>query len=335
MHNTFIEFIKNKELPFYNFYHLTGEDNFAHRLALKKLVNKYIAKDLLEFNYNIIEVGKGKQISDLISLVLSYPVFSEHRIIYVRNAVDISKESASNLVSALKQTPKENIVVFSSENVLFKNDLDAFLKKNSCQIKCGLSDGDIAEYVKLKLKKNKTDIKPDALYHLTAKVGHNLGLLDVELEKLIAHTKMGGHITKTDIDNLITQNTFSKIYHLSDFISKKNLKESISMVETLAKEDGDEFIYTVLGYLNKHFKILLSIKTMLENQTPANEISSALGIKQEYYFKNCLKQAGNFTTDELVKFFDYFQKADFNIKNSQDPVLTLELMLTSMCKTPH
>jgi|GEM_PF-3182679 len=335
MHLSFIEFIKNKELPFYNFYHLTGEDHFAQGLALKKLVNKYIAKDLLEFNYNAVEVSKGRQISDLISLILSYPVFSDHRIIYVKNAVDINKESASNLVGALKQTPKENIVVFSSENVLFKNDLDAFLKKNSCQVKCALSDSDVAEYVKLKLKKNKTDIRPDAVYHLTSKVGHNLGLLDVELEKLIAHTKTGGHITKVDIDNLITQNTFSKIYHLSDFISKRNLKESISMVEALAKEEGDEFIYTVLGYLNKHFKILLSIKTMLEKGAPVNKISSALGIRQEYYFKNCLKQAGNFTTDELVKFFDYFQKADFNIKNSQDPILTLELMLTSMCKIHH
>lgn len=332
MHTAFIEFIKNKDIPLFNFYYLIGEDNFVHQLVVKKLVNKYIKKDIEEFNYNAVEVDKNKQASELISLILSYPVFSDHRIVYIKNTNMLLKEASLSIVDNLKRMPKENIVIFSAENSLPKSELDAFLKKNGCIIKCSLSESELAEYIKIKLKKNNTEIKNDAIYHLISKVGSNLGLMNVELEKLIAHTKQGGHITKTDIDKMVTQNTFAKIYHLSDFIAKKDLKESISMVETLAREEGDEFIYTVLGYLNKHFKTLLSIKTMLENQTPANKISSALGIRQEYYFKNCLKQVGNFTTDELVKFFDYFQKADFNIKNSQDPVLTLELMLTSMCK---
>lgn len=347
MNISFIEIIKNQALPFFNFYCLTGEDHFAHKLVLKKLVKKYIPQDLEEFNYNTIEINKDKQTSELITCVLSYPVFSDHKIIYIKNADLLTKDAVASVVNNLKQMPQKNIAIFSLDSVSSKNALDAYLKKNGCIIKCVLSENELAEYVKVKFKENKVDIKNDIVYYLISKTGNNLGLVDIESEKLIAHSHAGhshaahshaghphgnAHVTKTSIDNLVTQNTFAKIYHLSDFISKKNLKESISMVEILAREEGDEFIYTVLGYLNKHFKTLLSIKTMLKKNISVDKISAALGIKSEYYFKNCMRQAGNFTVDELVKYFDYLQKADFNIKNSQDPVLTIELMLASICK---
>ncbi|MFH1454216.1 MAG: DNA polymerase III subunit delta [Armatimonadota bacterium] len=332
MQNTYGEFIKNKNFPFFNFYYLVGEDYFMHQQILKNLVDKYVGEDSADFNYHTFEAKKGIPVGELISLVLSYPAFSDHKLIHIKNIKLMDKSSLSSLIESFKQIPKGTIVVISVDTSTGKGELSSFIKKSGVTIKCVLSETEFVNYVKDKLKKNKVDIRSDAAHLLVSKVGHNLGFIDIETEKLISFAKPGGHIVREDIDKLIAKNTFSKIYYLSDLIARKNLRDAVLLIEELTKEEGKEFVYMVLGYLNKHFKTLLSIKTMLEKGVPANKVAEELGMRMDYYFKNCLKQAGSFSSPELVKFFEYFQKSDFNLKNSQNPLLTLELMLMGMCK---
>lgn len=335
MHFSWFDFLNSKDISNFGIYYLVGEDRFIHQQILQKLADKFVPQ-LRDFNFHKFHISKDFKLDSLSSLVFELPCFAEHRLVYISDLEKLSSLQAEKLIALLKEIPKESILVFSNYKEDKKSvcdaikELDKYLQKKGCLIKCSLTADNIPNYIKTYLKQNNLAIQADALHLFTQKTGQSLGLLKQDLDKLISHNKPGSVVSKADIENLIFNSHSVKVFNLSDAISEKNTKSALNTVEDLLTEGLDPF--QILGFLAAYFKRILLIKTLLSESLNTAQIAKKLNRKEDFYLKKCLRAANEISSNQLKKNLRLLLRTDLVLKSNRDYNLIMDLLVYQLCK---
>jgi len=118
------------------------------------------------------------------------------------------------------------------------------------------------------------------------------------------------------------------IFGLTDALSTKNIKLAVRLLE---EQYGagleEEYILTMLI---RQFKILLQIKSALENNLPPSSIATELKI-HPYAAKKGISQVSNFNIPTLTSCLNNLIKIDWKNKTGQSNIRTeLTLFLSSL-----
>jgi DNA polymerase-3 subunit delta len=119
-----------------------------------------------------------------------------------------------------------------------------------------------------------------------------------------------------------------------DLIRKIGVKDLEGALKTLKKilESGDHPLL-ILTLLIRQYRLLWRAKELQERGITPREILKTLGV-HPYYGQALLKQAGNYSEEQLQESFSLFKEVDSSLKeNYHAPHLLLETLTLHLCQT--
>ena len=208
-----------------------------------------------------------------------------------------------------------------------------------------------------RLKKYKKSIAPDAFSELQKKTGNDMRQVFDELDKLVTFTGEKQRIEKDDVEELVTRTSANGIFDLTNAIGQRSLPLALANLKSiLGKGEHPLLIHAML---TRQIRLLLQAKLLLENGDLKPEVvrmsydifqrnvykklpsalveklpeSKELNILKQhpYALHITLRQAGNFTVQELVSAMGRLLEADIQLKTGKlTPELAVEMLVMDL-----
>ena len=306
-------------------YLLYGKDSFLKEQFLKK-IKKQFGECEKGINYIVIDENTiDNLIADIETPAFGYP----SKLIIAKNTNVFVKKNpkAEKISDYLKSNTIENVELVFVEDEIEKNKLyNAINKVGTVKEFSELKMFDIVKQIISISKAYNVTINQANAQYLVECAGTNMQDIINEIRKLIEHAGSGGTITKEDIDALIIKKTESIIFDLTDNLGKKNIKESIGILDNLI--NSKEPVQMILIMLYRHFK-----KLYIVHLCKGKEIEKHLKLKPNQMFltRKYMAQARCFKINELEKILMDLIYIDEASKNGNiDLRVGLEAVLCSI-----
>jgi len=214
------------------------------------------------------------------------------------------------------------------------------------------------QMVVAKLREYEKTIAPDAFIELQKKTGNDMRQTFDELDKLVTFVGEKQRIEKGDVEELVTRTSFDSIFDLTNAISQRSLPLALANLKSVMekREKGAHTIVWIHAMLTRHIRLLLQAKLLLENgdlkpemarmdydrnaykklpPTLADKLpdSKELNILKQhpYALHITLRQASNFTIQELVNAMGRLLEADIQLKTGRlTPELVVEMLVMDL-----
>ncbi|MCK9186658.1 DNA polymerase III subunit delta [Candidatus Gracilibacteria bacterium] len=294
---------------------LFGEDNFSSNQRLKWYQNGFVKKYGEDSSVEIID-GANLDINNFETDLMSLPFLSEKKLVIIRDFFkERDAEEQKQMAKIIEKTP-DFCVLFFYEN--------AGITKTSSLYKKIIRIGKVEEFLPLspqestkwilaKTKKENVKISLISAKVLADQTSGSLWALSNEYEKLKTFAN-GEEITKEMIEELVSPTLTASIFHLTDSIGEKNLKESIKTFEIIEESEGDPT--KIFFMIVRHFRLLIQAFDMLQRKEPYQSLVKKLGI-QPFVAPKMAGQCKNFTEKDLIEIYKKLLKIDTDFKTGQ------------------
>ena len=270
--------------------------------GLKKSSILTLTKNLTEI-YNYEEKEILENAVGFLESVLTKSLFEDKKFIIIKRATDklikIIEEIDSRKI-------KDNVFLFSAENLEKKSKLRSFFeksKKNICVAFYPDNEQELSNLAYSFFKEKNISISPSNINIIIGKCNGDRENLINELEKIENFISNGSKLTPENIAKLINLNENFSITELIDNCLAKNKKKIIKILNENNFYDEDSITITRV-FLNKSKKVLMLLKNYQINKNIDLTISSA---KPPIFWKDkeIVKQQINMWSPEKIRTLIY------------------------------
>jgi len=313
---------------------LHGADTFRSHRLLQEMKNKFIKdtdKDASSLNVLDGAVTSLKEIGEKIN---TGSLFVKKRLVVIENIFKNKKTKIFiELVDYLKKfsATDDTIIIFIDEELNSKEKplkadakkLFAFLgKQKFVQEFQALSNLQLLNFIKKECDAHGKEMSSNAGTLLINYTNGDMWLLASEIKKLSFYSQ-NKIISEIDVKEMCTGAVNEDIFALTDALSSKNKAQALKLLEEQYTAGlSDEYL---IAMLIRQFKILLQIRTTIDNNLSPGETAAILKL-HPYVIKKGLSQARNFSADALKTYLNKLIRLDFANKNGLSEIKT-ELML--------
>jgi len=317
-----------------NCYIFCGSDENSIKKYINKIIDKFVNKDFLDFNYTEID-GLNANIDNVTNACETLPFMSDKKAVviyranFLRDKVDKVMESFSKeILQYVNNIPPECILFMY---YIFENDRE----KESNKVKKAEKSVSVIKMSKLKgnslskkvsdiLKDKGKDINKADLAILCNNVENNLDIIENELEKLYCYT-IDREITGKDILEIVTKKNDNDIFNLVDFISQRKPQKSLDILNELIFKGESET--SILRMIQRQFKLLFIIKLGLETGKSKEQLLSELKLNP-FICEKMMQQSSKFTLNQLKQNVEASLETERILKSkSLDSKLEMELLI--------
>tara|TARA_B100000401_G_C52793980_1_gene714903 strand:+ start:1004 stop:1996 length:993 start_codon:yes stop_codon:yes gene_type:complete len=270
--------------------------------GLKKSSILTLTKNLTEI-YNYEEKEILENAVGFLESVLTKSLFEDKKFIIIKRATDklikIIEEIDSRKI-------KDNVFLFSAENLEKKSKLRSFFeksKKNICVAFYPDNERELSNLAYSFFKERNISISPSNINIIIGKCNGDRENLINELEKIENFISKGSKLTPENIAKLVNLNENFSITELIDNCLAKNKKKIIKILNENNFYDEDSITITRV-FLNKSKKVLMLLKDYQINKNIDLTISSA---KPPIFWKDkeIVKQQINMWSPEKIRTLIY------------------------------
>lgn len=303
---------------------LYGSDNFRSKRLADEMKAKFI-KDV-KTRQDSLESLDGEEISftDISEKINTGSLFSSKRLIIINNIFKNKKKSLhQDLAKYLPKLEKpEDIILIFRDSISGVNkklskeskDLFSILKKQkySQEFK-ELNPSQKTSFIIKEVNKYNKKITKEAASEILKRSNGDLWIISQGIKK----AAMGSEKEVLKTDDIIphTKEKYNEdIFSLTDAMGAKNKKQAIKILEEQYEAGlSDEYL---IAMLERHFKILLQIKSGQEDGLNADVISKTLKL-HPYVVKKGLNQAKNFNKLEIKEYLNAIIQIDKDVKSGK------------------
>ena len=147
-------------------------------------------------------------------------------------------------------------------------------------------------------KKEGKNITKDALELFLEKAGNDMENISNELEKLFGYVQGKDSVERTDVEEICTVTTESRIFDMINAIAEKQQKKALDLYYDLLalKEPPMRILFLVA----RQFNPMLQIQDLRDQGYDSKTIASRAGIAP-FIVRKSLAQAGHFTKETLLR----------------------------------
>ena len=316
---------------------LYGADTFRSHRLLREMKNKYL-KDT-DPNGDSLGFINGQEatLKEINEKINTGSLFVKKRLVIIDNIFKNKKTKIfPELADYLKKfvNDESNIIIFIDEELNTRNKplkadakkLFNFLTKQKfVQEFKPLTNLQLLNFIKKEAAAYQKEVSTSAASTLINLTGGDPWLLASEIKKLCFYspTKI---IAENDVKDLCVGAVSEDIFALTDALSAKNKAVALRLLkEQYAAGLSDEYL---IAMLIRQFKILLQIRSCLNNKLSPAEISSQLRL-HPFIIKKGLVQAKNFSSESLKNYLNRLAWLDFSNKRGLSQIKTELTLLIS------
>lgn len=302
---------------FYPIYYLAGEEPYYIDKITQMLESTVLDEGLKSFNQDIV-YGADMSAGKLNSLLRSYPVMSNHRLVILKEAQKMKKQEWDALIPYFEKPAPTTIFViaFKDKKMDGRMKLGKMLKDGAHIVTLEskkLYENNMPAFIEDILRQHQLEADAESLQLLVGAYGTNLSLIEKEVEKLSIQLKFlkKKKITKDFIYDYVNIDRDFNVFELQDAIGQKNLYKSIQIIDHLVRNPKEnpttQILHNIFSYFNK---LAICKHRKAENE---NEIASILNL-HPFVAKNYKPGLRNFSMTRLRENIIHIGEADLYIK---------------------
>ncbi|MBR1873447.1 MAG: DNA polymerase III subunit delta [Eubacterium sp.] len=320
---------------FHRFNLLYGEETFlshAYRKGLKNL----LATPGDDMNTLVLE-GDEISFDEIADFGMLSPFMSERRLLIIMDSGFFSKADnlksfdpgSDRLIELMGNLPETTYILFEEKNVNPKNGRLHFFEGKeglrSIPPKPRRSDilvtrfdkktgKELGEWISGYAAHNGKEISRRAAYMLMERMGNDMYILSMELDKLIGYVGSKKMITEPDIEVITGGVVQTRIYEMVDAVAEGDGTKALSLYRNLVynKEDTSE----IMAGLRRQFDTLYRIKTYEGSGLKNSDIAKKARIPDRISWKinSFMNTAKKFSHDRLRFLVEYSLELDEQVK---------------------
>lgn len=264
-------------------------------------------------------------------------MFQETKYIIVKNAnffgSDKIKESDIEVLLNYFEHPSEQaILIFVCSTKLdLRKKITKFIKDKYNLINIpNLKYYEIENRVGETFKKNGFKIDNETIKYIVQNGLNNYDLVMSEVEKIMLFYSEPCFIKYDDVAKIISKSINTNNFLFVDAVVEGNLEKSLSLLNDLKIMKVEPTV--ILALLARDFRIMLQIKTLLEQGKREHEIISELNL-QDWQLNKYLDKIFPFKIKELESILIKLADIDLSIKTGKiEKYMALELFILDICE---
>lgn len=312
-------------------YYLCGEESFSRKAALS-----FIKKNADSFNFReFSKVTALAKTSEIISELLSLPVFSERRFVIVE-IPDAGAVLKKALLEYLKSPLVSSVLILHSDEP--KPDLrDSLFHEISRQ-------GAVCVFPKLKeneavsqalklINKSGKNISREACELLVREVGADWGLLSQEIEKLCLFAE-GPEVSLKEVSLSLGYRKESDPFLLPRLIEKRDKKAVLTHLYFFLNEGKtQDQAFRALSQISAVIVKQLKAKVMLASGLQKSMIEKNLRL-HPYWDKGFFENLASVNEEKLKKNLMSCLETEMKLKSQSwlSPQVEIEILASELCK---
>lgn len=187
---------------------------------------------------------------------------------------------------------------------------------------------DLPDWVLRRVKQKGGAIERDAAFDLATSIGHNLRLLDSELDKLLTYRSGGGSIRREDVRLLVPYTQEASIFDMVDAIGQQDGPKAVRLLRELDR-DGAAPLY-LLSMITRQFRILVQVSDQMDLGLGKDEIAKVIGL-HPFPTQKAMQQCRQWRMSDLEAAYDRLLETDLAIKTGKLPDdLALDLLVVEL-----
>lgn len=314
-------------------YLLFGAETFLRDLAARAITDTSL-KDasLREFNetsYSLINTD----VQQAIAAAEQLPMMASRRVVQIRDFGKLREADEEALLRYLARPVESSVVIFIADDLDKRRKLSKTLLDACAAIEFApLTDTELAEWAKKRLKDLKVQTDERTLHQLVALVGSDVRTLSNELEKLATAALGSGLITMEMVNTLVGRSRELSNFELADHLIARNRQRALQTLQRLL-DDGAEPVM-LIGLIGSNYRRLALAKELMSQGAANQEVYRQVGIfgrREEF-----LATARRADARALARSIERIAAADLAIKTSlsgggaQGSRLQLELLICEL-----
>lgn len=288
---------------FSRFHLIYGEEGYMTRYYMNCLKEK-LSQPEDEMNCTVFSGDKlsPSAIADVGQIL---PFLAPNRLIIVKNSGFF--KNASDMADFMDSFPDTTYIVFAEREVDKRNRLYKWMSKNGCITECKQQNASMLEkwmagYVKRAGKK----ISRGTAESLLERIGMNMEMLSAELDKLISYVGDGENIELSDVGEISSGVTVSRIFDMIDAVAQGEREKALALYHDLLA--NRESPMSILYLFSRHINILIQVKELSALGYGSGELAKSIGIPP-FTVAKYGKQAGMFSRSRLLGMLE--DRADY------------------------
>ena len=317
-----------------------GAEDFLMDWAVEQVINKYVDESARELDVQMID-GETIQAAEIIGAARAFSMFSDKRVIIIRNYLPMYRKSSDvdgdALLEFCSQKQDSSIVIFRLESK-YTDDLTAYGKKlvkaASSYDFATLERADLKAFINKRIHAagklighREMDYLIDLSGYYNKNSEYHLNNFDSDLEK-ITNACEGDQISVSLIEELLIGKEDKYVFNLVDAIMTGNKTKAMELAETIITEDDGAV--PVLGLLTKQFEIMYDSLELSKEGLSISQIAKQTGVN-EYRLKKAYQAARKLNIDRIREMLvrAYNIERDFKTGN-MDKDVAFEMLLISI-----
>ena len=289
------------------YYLWSGESCFLDE-ALSKFVEIVLPSGPADFNYDVFDATSEPQ--RILDAASTLPLMAVRRLVVVKDFHQLPPSALKVLTPYFKDPFESTCLLILSQKAPKASQK---FKWNVCSL--NIKEWDIPAWLKRAAAGKGVKLTNEAVEYLIEFVGHDVGLLMMEIEKLTLSGS--GTITGKDIMASTSMMRKYTAFDLLDSLIAGQKTRAFRILKTMLS--GNAFdAPVILGTLNWHFKQFYSL-WLNKGKRPAK--------MREKTYRALLKYLPNYKEDDFCTIFLRLHEADLGIKATGRPELVLEILL--------
>ena len=318
-----------------------GAEDYLMNWAAESIISEYV--DEASRDLDVIKL-EGEQVnaSDIMTAARAYSMFSEKRVVVVRNYLPLYRKTADagadDLLSFASSPQDQSIVIFMLESRL-SGDLNAYGKKlaKACSGYefARLERADLKNFITKRVHSAGKMIARRELDHMIDVSGYynrgsayDLSLLDRDTDKIVKACE-GDDISAALIEEILIGDSDRFVFSLVDALMAGDRGKALEIAEAIIKEEDGAM--AVLALLTKQFEIMYDALELSDKGYSISQMAKKTGVN-EFRFKRAFTAAGKYRKRKIRNILIGLYNTDRDIKRGNiDKDTALELTALNAC----
>ena len=318
-----------------------GAEDFLMNWAVDSMVNEYVDESARDIDLVHLE-GDQVTAAVIMAQARAYSMFSERRVIVVRNYLPLYRKASDPDADALldfASGPQDSSVVMFVVESRYSSDLTSYGKKLAKA--CGayefarLERADLKAFITKRVHNGGRMIARRELEHMIDVTGYynkdsryDLAQLEKDIDKIVRACSSDS-VSAQLIEEILIGDSDRFVFGLVDALVSGDRGKALEIAEAIIKEEDGSM--AVLALLTKQFEIMYDAVELNEMGYSISRMAKKTGVN-EFRFKRAFNAAGRYSKRRIGKILTELYNTDRDIKRGNiDKDVALELIAISAC----
>lgn len=292
-------------------YYLWSEDNCFLEDALSRCIGIVAASGPVDFNYDAFHPSSNPQ--EIIDAASTLPLMAQRRLVVLKDFHQFPASAVRALTRYFNEPSETTCMV-----VLSQKKPKAAYKFNWKIYPLNIGESDMPAWLKREATEKGLKLTDEAVDCLIEFMGHEPGLLTMEIEKLASSGS--GTITEKDIISSTSMMRKYTPFDLIDSIIAGQRTRAFRILKAMfAGNVADAPV--IIGALNWHYKQFYSL-WQRKGKRPVK--------MREKTYGSLVKHLSSYCEDDFYRIFKILHEADLGVKTSGRSELVVEVLLIKL-----